>query len=114
MPVQKFNVLPKCLLSYAYLIVYPKYIGSGIQAPVKSNEILSVMIVCIHGFHNDVMACLLQIGESTIYRIFVAWVVFMEATFSCLNLKLDDGFLPYSMLEIFNITGHDLTDITIS
>ena len=36
----------------------------------------------------------------------------MKVIFSCLNLKTD-GFLPYSMPEAFNKTGHDLTDIII-
>ena len=38
----------------------------------------------------------------------------MEAIFSCLNLKSDDGLLPYIMLEVFNKTGHGLTDIIIA
>ena len=37
----------------------------------------------------------------------------MEAIFSYLNLKHDGGFLPYSMPEGFNKTGHSLTDIII-
>ena len=37
----------------------------------------------------------------------------MEAIFSSLNLKYDDGFLPYSMPEVFTKTGHGLTDIII-
>ena len=44
----------------------------------------------------------------------MAWVVFMKAVFSCLNLKPDDGFLPYNMPELFNKTGHDPTDIAIA
>ena len=34
--------------------------------------------------------------------------------FSCLYLKFDEGLLPYSMLEVFNKTGHGLTDIIIA
>ena len=52
------------------------------------------MTVCRHGFHNGIMAYMLQFGESAIHRIFVAWVVFVKAIFSCLNLKPDEGFLP--------------------
>ena len=55
---------------------------------------------------------MLQFGESTIHRIIVVWLVFTKVIFSCLNLK-PDGFLPYSMPEAFNKTGHDLTDIII-
>ena len=68
----------------------------------------------IDGFHNDVMTYMLQIVESTIHRIFVAWVVFKEAIFSCLNLKPDDRFLPCSMPEVFYKTGHGFTDIIIA
>ena len=41
-------------------------------------------------------------------------LVFMKAIFSCLNLKFDDGFLLYSMHEVFNKTGHGLTGIIIA
>ena len=40
--------------------------------------------------------------ENSIHRNFAAWVVFVKAIFSCLNLKTDDGFLPYNMPELFN------------
>ena len=44
----------------------------------------------------------------------MAWVVFVKAILSCLNLKPDDGFLPYNMPELFNKTGHGHTDIAIA
>ena len=45
----------------------------------------------------------------------VSWhTVFVKAIFSCLNLKPDDGFLPYNMPDVFNKTGHGLTDIVIA
>ena len=72
------------------------------------------MTVSVHGFHNDAMTGMLQSGESVIYRLFLAWVIFMGAIFSILNLKPDDEFLPYSMPEVFNKTGHCLTDIIIA
>ena len=46
--------------------------------------------------------------------VFVAWVVFVKAIFSCLNLKPDHGFLPYNMPELFNETGRGRTDIVIT
>ena len=52
------------------------------------------MVVFRHGFHNSVIAYMLQFGESTIHIIFVAWLVFVKVTFSCLNLKPYNGFLP--------------------
>ena len=48
------------------------------------------------------------------HRIFVAWLVFVKSIFSCLNLKPCNVFLPYNMPDVFNKTGHDLTDIVIA
>ena len=43
-------------LNACYAILYPKDMGSGIQAIGKTNEVLSVMNVCRNVFHNDAMA----------------------------------------------------------
>ena len=43
----------------------------------------------------------------------MAWVVFVKAIFPCLNLKPNDGLLPYNMPEVFNTTGYGFTDIII-
>ena len=51
---------------------------------------------CLNHPHIGVMAHMLQIGY--IHRIFLAWVVFKEAIFSCLNFKPYDGFLLLSIL----------------
>ena len=51
--------------------------------------------------------------EIAIHRFFLAFAVFVKAIFPCLNLKPDDGFLPYNMPEVFNKTGYGLTDIVI-
>ena len=81
MPVEKFDLLLECLLPYTHPIIYPKCIGSGIQATVKTNELVMTVCRCRHrrrcrhGFHNDIMAYMLQIGGSTIHRVFVSWVV---------------------------------------
>ena len=57
---------------------------------------------------------MLQFGENTIRRIFVAWIVFWKVIFSCLNRKPGDGFLLYNIPDFLNETGHGLTDIIIS
>ena len=44
----------------------------------------------------------------------MTWVVCVKALFSCLHLKTDDGFLPYTMPVLFNKTGHGLTYIVIT
>ena len=79
----------------------------------KANDLLLVMTVCKHSFHNGVIACMLQIGESTIHRTIVAWVVFMEALFSHLNIKPDDGILLCSLPDVFIKTARGLIDIII-
>ena len=38
-------------------------------------------------------------------EFFVTRVIFVKAILPCLNLKPDDGFLPYTMPEDFNKTG---------
>ena len=60
--VEKFNSLLECLLPYTYPMVYPKHIGSGIQNTGKPNKLLSDITVCRHGFHNGIMAYMLQFG----------------------------------------------------
>ena len=67
-----------------------------------------------HGFRSGVTAYILQSGYSAIHIIFVVWVVFVKAIFSCLNLQPDDGFLSCNMPELFNKTGRSLTDTAIT
>ena len=55
------------ILSYT-----PNIWAVGFRPLLKVNELSSVMTVCIYGFHNDVMTYMLQIGESTIHKIFGA------------------------------------------
>ena len=56
------------------------------------------------------MPYMLQIRESTIRRILPVWVIFMETIFIFKNPKSNDRFLGYSLPELFNKTGHGLTD----
>ena len=78
----------------------------GIQAIDKANEILLDMTVCTLGFHKSYV---LQFGERTIHELYVESVVSMKAIFSHLNLKLEDGFLPYSKANVFIKTEYGLT-----
>ena len=60
--VEKFNLLPECLLPYPHSTIHPKCIGSGIENIGKPKKLLSVMTVCRHGFNNGVLAYMLQFG----------------------------------------------------
>lgn len=51
---------------------------------------------------------MLPTGESTMCRIFVAWVVYMEVVFTFLNFKPDDTLLLHSMPEVLIKTGYVL------
>ena len=85
-------------------------LGSVIQNNGKPIKLLSLMTVCRHDFHDGVM---LKV-HVTIWLKCVAKAIFVKAIFPCLNLKPDDGFLPYNMPKVFNKTGHGLTGTVIA
>lgn len=71
------------------------------------------MDVSQHDLHNGAIGFMLQIEESTMHRIFVGWVVLVNAILSHLHLKPDDGFLLCSMPRLHIKIGHGFTDIFI-
>ena len=107
--VEKFDILLECLLPDTNPVVYPNCIGSGIHQMLKQVNFhrswlwVDVALIWCYG---------IQFGERTIHKIFVTWVIFMEAIVSCLNLK-PDNWLPYSMPEVFNKSRHGLAGIII-
>ena len=52
----------------------------------KENELFACLIICRHALHLGVMAWILNISESTMSRIFLAWMTFGHAVFSKLDL----------------------------
>ena len=52
----------------------------------KENELFPCLIICRHALHLGVMAWILNISESTMSRIFEAWMTFGHAVFSKLDL----------------------------
>jgi hypothetical protein len=113
LPVEKFEMLYNVVLPYMHTIKYPDCKGTGERCLDKASELLSVLMICRHSLHLGVMAYILNIGKSTVYRIFVGWIVFLETLFTELDLKPDDGFLLKKMPDIFVKTGHGLTDMII-
>ena len=111
LPVENFDISIHCLMPFSDIITYPEFKSNAARILDKSTELLSVMTVCCRGLHNEVMTNMLNIGESTMQRIFPAWVVFVEAVFSKINLRPVEVFLAYNMPEIVAKTG--LTDIVI-
>ena len=55
------NLLLECLLPYTHPIIYPIIQAVGFRTLANQTS-LSFMTVCRHGFHNDVMAYMLQFG----------------------------------------------------
>ena len=95
------------------MIIYPDCKGNGERTLDKATELLAVLTICRHSLHQGVMAYLLKVGESTVQRTFVAWIVFLETIFNCIDLKPKAGFLLKKMPDIFVKTGQGLTDMTI-
>ena len=67
---------------------------------------MASMIVSWHTGHNLVTVL------ST--EVFMAWVVFVKVIFLCVNIKCDDGVLPYNMPEVFEKNKHGLADKAIT
>ena len=96
-----------------HTIKYPDCKGTGERCIDKATELSSVLTICRHSLHLGIMAYILNIGKSTVYRIFVGWIVFLEILFNELDLKPDDGFLLKKMPNVFVKTGHGLRDMVI-
>ena len=54
----------------------------------KSIELLTYLTICHHSLYLNIMSFLLDLGKSTVHRIFVGCAVFLEVLFfNQLNLK---------------------------
>ena len=106
-----FPFKPGYVTNYIHILSYtPKCMGSGFQSTGKPNTFLSLMTVRRYDFDDCVMTYRSQFGYSAILRSFVAWVVFVKVIFLCVNIKCDDGFLPYNMPEVFEKNKHGFAD----
>ena len=111
--IEKFNVLFDVTSPYLHAIEYEDCKGTCNRALDKRTELFSVLTICCHALHLGVMAHMLSVSESTVNRLFVAWMVFLETLFDEVDLYPDDGYLLKRMLETFFKTGYDLTDKVI-
>lgn len=102
--VEQFNILWNCVQPYSDVIIYPAWKGTGMRSLDKPAELFAVITICRYSLHQGVMAFMLKVGESTIQRIFVGWIVFLETIFTCINLK--SGFLLKKIPDIFVKTNH--------
>ena len=99
--VEQFNILWNCVQPYSDdVIIYPDCKGTGKRSVDKPTELLAVLTICRHSLHQGVMAFMLKVGENTIQRIFVGWIVFLGTIFICINLKPEAGFLLKKMPDI--------------
>ena len=108
--VKNFNMLFGIVSSYTNAIIYLDCKGNGIRTLGKSTELLTYLTICRHSLHLGVM---LDLGESTIYRIFVGLAAVLEILFTQLNLKPSEGYLLKNMPAVFVKTEHGMTDIVI-
>ena len=102
------------VVPYTDSIVYPDCKGTGERTFDKGTELLAFLTICRHAFlHLGVMVYMLNVSESTICRLFVPLVVFLETIFDSLDLKPGEGFLIKKMPDIFLKTGHGLMDLVL-
>ena len=86
-------------LNASYAVLYPKCMGSGIQAIEKINKLLSAMTACRNAFHNGPMTHTCYKFMKVLYTTFiVTCVVLMEAIFPCFNLNPNDWNLATTIL----------------
>ena len=97
---------------YCHVIIYLDCKGNGERTLDKAKELLAVLTICRHSLHQGVMAYMLKVGESTVQRTFVAWVVFLVTIFNCIDLKPEAGLLLKNARH-FVKTGHGLADMII-
>nr|XP_047144791.1 uncharacterized protein LOC124818266 [Hydra vulgaris] len=111
--IQQFELLYNCLDPYCHLIEYPDCKGTGIRFLDKKTELFSVLTLCRHALHLGVIGFMVGVAETTMYRIFTGWVVFIDAIFSEVNLKVESTYISLMMPSVFKKTGHGETDIVV-
>ena len=79
----------------------------------KQTQLLATLVICRHALHLGIMANMMHVSESTVYRMFVGWIVFLPQLFARIDMKPDAGFLIKKMPDSFIKTGHGLTDMII-
>ena len=110
---KQFDILYDLVKPYCSVIEYPSYKGSGMHCLDKATELYSVLNLCRHSCDYQFMAYILKVSSSTIHRIFVGWILFLDTLLNQLSLKPTKGFLIQKMPEAFIKTGHGLTDVVI-
>ena len=75
--VEKCEMVWEIVSPYAHAIDYPDCVGTGQRSIDKTSELLAVLIICRHALQLGIMAYILNVGKSTVYRIFVGWIVFL-------------------------------------
>ena len=88
--LQKNNFLTifKCFEPFLYLLKYEgcKTNECHRRSLSKVNELFACLIICRHGLHLGIISWFLGLSESSMSRIFEAWMTFGHAVFSKLNL----------------------------
>lgn len=113
---EQFNIIFDIAKPYLHTIHYPDCTSSKFSRGRlldKQTELLLVLTLCRHGLNLGVISYIANVSISTVYRIFVGWIVFLETLFSEISLHPAHGFLIKKMPEAFIKTGHGLTDVVI-
>ncbi|XP_047137492.1 uncharacterized protein LOC124813995 [Hydra vulgaris] len=109
--IQQIELLYNCVDPHCHLIEYCK--GTGIRFLDNKTELFSVLTLCRHALHLGVIGFMVGVAETTMYRIFTGWVVFIDAIISEVNLKVESTYISLMMPSVFKKTGHGETDIVV-
>ena len=111
--VEQFDLLWSFIAPYVHLITYDETaLNNKVSARLlhQKSELLIVLTCCKHGLNLGISGWMAGISESSMQRLFNAWMIFLASLFGCINLKPAPGFLKTMMPKIFVKTGHRLTD----
>lgn len=112
--ITKFNLVMEIIQPYVHLVPYGDCKPSAKNKTVDvATQFLTVLVICRHGIDIRFMAYILEKSETTVQRIFNAWVIFLATLFNRIDLKPSHGYLLQKMPKSFIETGHGLTDIVI-
>ena len=111
--VEQFDLLWSCIAPHVHLITYDETVLSNkVSARLlhQKSELLIVLTCCKHGLNLGISGWMARISESSVQRLFNAWMIFLASLFGCINLKPAAGFLKTMMPKFFVKAGHRLTD----
>ena len=111
--VEQFDILWKCIELYSNQIIYNESAfksRASTHVLDQQSEFLLMLTCCKHGLNLGISGLMAGIRESSMQRLFTAWIVFLASLFVCIDMSPAPGFLQMMMQKVFKLTDHHLTD----